>query len=669
MNKNIEGLKATENTIYMRYTVHIDDQIINNVKECIKKFEVLPMEDKIPLSPLLQPEYAGEVQDIINTYEQFMINFGKVMLDSQGVKVKIESESLISIQQGIQEQCYSNKRTNDIDVTKEWYLCKFLNQISEEDKNQLYESLKKLMNDSKNKKKAFQEVFKIYNDIYIYNKEKSKYDYQASSYFNLVRENPKLTYKKRHLQEKQDIKGTTFTNKLKLLKTMYGLEVTKYQPYYISTPPKRGGIAYGETDFFQKSNYEFNKEQYQIINILSKIVDKHPFPKSSNDYNYMPSIEKTVLNDDSCVYYDYLEDIIKEIMNMDTSSLKKNLLADFTYQSLCRWRSESKILELKLDSFMNKVLDSNYYEGSKLFRMLSHSIEETIHDFDEDKKHFNYFKSYILTEGKEENWEQITDNITAFNSKVLNDIQNEYNKVLNDTKNECDEVESNTIKKNKKLNFNYLYYCFEFSNNIVKAKDNKSKKYNLFFVDKYKIEMPFLDRLLIKYLNQEIGQQSIDYNMQTMFEKENYDRSSTIEKLMAVKNFKYENKDLDLFKKLFNNLENSIDKLGVYLLNNGINSNDENARYYRSFLKELSGMKNKLKLFSIEIGNSSGGKQHYPHSDKKERRKNKEEAYHNSDNKKDIDSKLKGNINDYINNLLSVKIRRQLYDSSPNVKK
>ncbi|GEP87990.1 MULTISPECIES: hypothetical protein [Staphylococcus] len=383
----------------------------------------------------------------------------------------------------------------------------------------------------------------------------------------------------------------------------------------------------------------------------------------------MPSIEKTVLNDDSCVYYDYLEDIIKEIMNMDTSSLKKNLLADFTYQSLCRWRSESKILELKLDSFMNKVLDSNYYEGSKLFRMLSHSIEETIHDFDEDKKHFNYFKSYILTEGKEENWEQITDNITAFNSKVLNDIQNEYNKVLNDTKNECDEVESNTIKKNKKLNFNYLYYCFEVSNNIVKAKDNKSKKYNLFFVDKYKIEMPFLDRLLIKYLNQEIGQQSIDYNMQTMFEKENYDRSSTIEKLMAVKNFKYENKDLDLFKKLFNNLENSIDKLGVYLLNNGINSNDENARYYRSFLKELSEMKNKLKLFSIEIGNSSGGKQHYPHSDKKERRKNKEEAYHNSDNKKDIDSKLKSNINDYINNLLSLKIRRQLYDSSPNVKK
>ncbi|WP_239669423.1 DUF6038 family protein [Staphylococcus epidermidis] len=450
---------------------------------------------------------------------------------------------------------------------------------------------------------------------------------------------------------------------------MYGVEVTKYQPYYISTPPKRGGIAYGETDFFQKSNYEFNKEQYQIINILSKIVDKHPFPKSSNDYNYMPSIEKTVLNDDSCVYYDYLEDIIKEIMNMDTSSLKKNLLADFTYQSLCRWRSESKILELKLDSFMNKVLDSNYYEGSKLFRMLSHSIEETIHDFDEDKKHFNYFKSYILTEGKEENWEQITDNITAFNSKVLNDIQNEYNKVLNDTKNECDEVESNTIKKNKKLNFNYLYYCFEFSNNIVKAKDNKSKKYNLFFVDKYKIEMPFLDRLLIKYLNQEIGQQSIDYNMQTMFEKERYDRSSTIEKLVATSKFKYEKDDSDLFKQLFNDVENSIDRLGIYLLNNGINSNDENARYYRSFLKELSGMKNKLKLFSIEIGNSSGGKQHYPHSDKKERRKNKEGAYHNFDNKKDIDSKLKGNINDYINNLLSVKIRRQLYDSSPNTKK
>ncbi|EKF8414126.1 hypothetical protein O0484_002626 [Staphylococcus pseudintermedius] len=53
MNKNITALKSTENTTYMQYTVHIDDQIINNIKECTKKFKILPMEDKIPLSPLL----------------------------------------------------------------------------------------------------------------------------------------------------------------------------------------------------------------------------------------------------------------------------------------------------------------------------------------------------------------------------------------------------------------------------------------------------------------------------------------------------------------------------------------------------------------------------------------------------------------------------------------
>lgn len=154
------------------------------------------MEDKIPLSPLLQPEYAGEVQDFISTYEQFMINFGKVILDSQGIKIQFESESLSSIQRGIQEHCYLNERTNDIDVTKEWYLCKFSNQILEEDKNQLYNALKQLMNDSKNKKQAFQEVFKVHIDIYLYNKEKSEYKYQVSSYFNLVKENPKITYKK-----------------------------------------------------------------------------------------------------------------------------------------------------------------------------------------------------------------------------------------------------------------------------------------------------------------------------------------------------------------------------------------------------------------------------------------------------------------------------------------
>ena len=75
-------------------------------------------------------------------------------------------------------------------------------------------------------------MFKIYNDIYIYNKEKSKYDYQASSYFNLVRENPKLTYKKTFTREAR-YQGNNFHEQIKVIKTMYGVEVTKYQPYYI----------------------------------------------------------------------------------------------------------------------------------------------------------------------------------------------------------------------------------------------------------------------------------------------------------------------------------------------------------------------------------------------------------------------------------------------------
>ena len=64
--------------------------------------------------------------------------------------------------------------------------------------------------------------------------------------------------------------------------------------------------------------------------------------------------------------------------------------------------------------------------------------------------------------------------------------------------------------------------------------------------------------------------ESINYNMQTLFERK-YDRSSTIEKLAATSKFKYEKDDSDLFKQLFNDVENSIDRLGIYLLNNGIN--------------------------------------------------------------------------------------------------
>ena len=105
------------------------------------------------------------------------------------------------------------------------------------------------------------------------------------------------------------------------------------------------------------------------------------------------------------------------------------------------------------------------------------------------------------------NWEQISEKITEFNGKVINDIQNEYNK-----------IQFNNANRNQKLNFNYLYHCFEFSNNLVKARVNGNRGYILYFVDKYKIKCP-LDQLLINYLNQEIGQESINYNMQTLFEK------------------------------------------------------------------------------------------------------------------------------------------------------
>ena len=82
--------------------------------------------------------------------------------------------------------------------------------------NQLYNALKQLMNDSKNKKQAFQEVFKVHIDIYLYNKEKSEYKYQASSYFNLVKENPKITYKKTFTRETRG-QGYNFHEQIKII--------------------------------------------------------------------------------------------------------------------------------------------------------------------------------------------------------------------------------------------------------------------------------------------------------------------------------------------------------------------------------------------------------------------------------------------------------------------
>ena len=52
----------------------------------------------------------------------------------------------------------------------------------------------------------------------------------------------------------------------------------------------------------------------------------------------------------------------------------------------------------------------------------------------------------------------------------------------------------------------------------------------------------------------------------------------------------------------------------------------------------------------------------------KMREEKEEETYHAFDDKSDIDSKLKNKINVSIDNLLSVKIKSNLYDISPNTK-
>ncbi|MDA2854403.1 hypothetical protein PED48_14125, partial [Staphylococcus aureus] len=80
---------------------------------------------------------------------------------------------------------------------------------------------------------------------------------------------------------------------------MYGVDVAKKHPIYNSNNPEYERGQFGERYISQRSNYEFNRLQYQIIDMLSKILDKHPLPKSDNNYKHIPTIEKAILSGDS----------------------------------------------------------------------------------------------------------------------------------------------------------------------------------------------------------------------------------------------------------------------------------------------------------------------------------------------------------------------------------
>ena len=95
-------------------------------------------------------------------------------------------------------------------------------------------------------------MFKVHIDIYLYNKEKSEYKYQVSSYFNLVKENPKITYKKDIYKRNKRCQGYNFHEQIKIIEQNVCVDVAKYQPFYNSNNPEYERGQFGERYISQK---------------------------------------------------------------------------------------------------------------------------------------------------------------------------------------------------------------------------------------------------------------------------------------------------------------------------------------------------------------------------------------------------------------------------------
>ncbi|WP_336942608.1 DUF6038 family protein [Staphylococcus hominis] len=605
-NSKISNSVNSENEgIGFQFVVPIDEQIITNINKILRKYNIKLERTEFNLTSKFTTNELRRLEMEVGKYNNFIIQYEKLSINNEKIKIKIKSKELNEMKMEI-EEVLNIKELILLDLKK--------TNLNDEEKNELFNELEKLFKNYKTKKKAHQLVSIIYTKLYM---NINQNEGTNVGYFYLNNKSDDMEFKKLHIREKVDLSEKIMTNQMKLLYKIFDIDISKYQP----------DNYHGKSENNQ-FNYSFNSSQYQILSILIRLLKKYPLPTTPNNIDYINAINESISKSNAQEFEDFLKLGIKEVKDIEFRKLKKILDTDFSFQTMKRLAAESDILEKKLITFFNAVKESNFYENVILYQKLSSAIERVLFEHQDEKENYNKFINSLRSND---------DSIITCDNNVVSRYQSLKELILSGKSGDFNALYDEFINYSS---IAHKHEITEEETNSMNTSPHTSINIKEVFIDKYNFKIPFIDQILLKSLQSD-NKKFLD--ARNLYLKEYLAHSSLENSISSTQSFIPDRE----IQEGINHLNQAIDHLGLQLLKKDIRNHNQYTSYTHPFLKELRRMKRQVSIFNRDSIN------------RKSRTTN--EIYNYKPKNTNI---FTDRISELVKELMYLKIKKELYNSS-----
>ena len=604
-SKKTNSINSDNEERGFQFVVPIDEQIITNINKILRDYNIKLERTEFNLTSKFTTNELRRLQIEIGKYNNFIIQYEKLSIDNDKIKIKIKSKELNEMQTKI-EEVLNIKELILLDLKK--------TNLNDEEKNELFNELKKLFKNYKTKKKAHQLVSIIYIKLYI---NINQNEGTNVGYFYLSNKNDDMEFKKLHIREKVGLSEKTMTNQMKLLYKIFGIDISKYQP----------DNYHGKTENNQ-FNYNFNSLQYQILSILIELLKKYPLPTTPNNIDYINAINESISKSNAQEFEDFFKLGIEKVKDIEFRKLKKILDTDFSFQTMKRLSAESDILEKNLITFFNAVKESNFYENVILYQKLSSAIEKVLFEHQDEKENYNKFINTLKSND---------DSIITCDNDVSSRYQSLKELILSGKSGDFNALYDEFINYSS---IAYKHEITEEETNSISTSPHTSTNIKEVFIDKYNFKIPFIDQILLKSLQSD-NKKFLD--AKNLYLKEYLAHSSLDNSVSSTQSFIPDRE----IQEGINHLNQAIDHLGLQLLKKDMRNHNQYTSYTHPFLKELRRMKRQVSIFNRDSIN------------RKSRTTN--EIYNYKPKNTNI---FTDRISELVKELMYLKIKKELYNNS-----
>ena len=137
----------------------IDEQIITNINNILKDYNIKLERTEFDLTSKFTTNELGRLQREVGKYNNFIIQYEKLSIDNEKIKIKLKSKELNEMQTKI-EEVLNIKELILLDLKK--------TSLNDEEKNELFNELEKLFKIIKRKESSSTCIYYIYKTLYKY---------------------------------------------------------------------------------------------------------------------------------------------------------------------------------------------------------------------------------------------------------------------------------------------------------------------------------------------------------------------------------------------------------------------------------------------------------------------------------------------------------------------